>query len=96
MRLLIVNSNTSPVVTKLIAHAARRFASPGTELVFATELEEAGMNVKWVPFDGGHEIPAMVVVALNHFLGDLSEARLTTGARLAHTTAARCRRLPRR
>jgi allantoin racemase len=36
MRLLIINSNTSTAVTDIVAGAARRFASPGTELVFAT------------------------------------------------------------
>jgi hypothetical protein len=47
------------------------------------------MDVKWVPFDGGHEIPAVVVVALNRFLGGLGEARFTTDGRLTHTTVAR-------
>lgn len=38
------------------------------------KLESAGVNVTWVPFDGGHEIPAEVVVALNEFLNGLSFA----------------------
>ncbi len=36
MRLLVVNSNTSAHVTDMVATAARAFASPGTELSFAT------------------------------------------------------------
>jgi phospholipase/carboxylesterase len=32
------------------------------------ELASAGLRVTWVAFDGGHEIPAEVVVALNTFL----------------------------
>jgi phospholipase/carboxylesterase len=36
-----------------------------------TKLEAAGMIVTWHPFDGGHEIPAEVVVALNTFLRSL-------------------------
>lgn len=35
---------------------------------FRTKLAAAGLNVTWVPFDGGHEIPAGVVDALNAFL----------------------------
>ena len=32
-------------------------------------MREAGLRVTWVPFDGGHEVPAQVVIALNTFLG---------------------------
>ena len=32
------------------------------------ELASTGLRVTWVPFDGGHEIPAEVVIALNQFL----------------------------
>jgi phospholipase/carboxylesterase len=35
---------------------------------FQRELAAAGLVVTWVPFDGGHEIPAQVIVALNAFL----------------------------
>jgi phospholipase/carboxylesterase len=35
---------------------------------FRQRLEAAGLEVTWCPFDGGHEIPATVVVALNGFL----------------------------
>ena len=36
MRLLVINSNTSTAITERVAIAARRFASPETELVFET------------------------------------------------------------
>jgi phospholipase/carboxylesterase len=35
---------------------------------FANKLKAAGLNVTWVPFDGGHEIPAIVIRELNTFL----------------------------
>ena len=38
---------------------------------FRQKLQRAGLQVTWVPFAGGHEIPAEVVVALNKFLGQL-------------------------
>jgi phospholipase/carboxylesterase len=38
---------------------------------FGTQLQAAGFNVTWCPFDGGHEMPAEVVVALNEFLARL-------------------------
>jgi len=38
---------------------------------FARELAAAGLKVTWVPFDGGHEVPAPVVAALNAFLAPL-------------------------
>jgi phospholipase/carboxylesterase len=50
---------------------------------FAAELEAAGLNVTWMPFDGGHEIPAVVVVALNHFLAGVSPEWITPEARTA-------------
>ncbi len=34
----------------------------------AGTLRGADLDVTWVPFDGGHDIPAQVVVALNGFL----------------------------
>jgi pimeloyl-ACP methyl ester carboxylesterase len=51
----------------------------------ATRLQEgmrrAGIRVTWVPFDGGHEMPSVVVTALNGFLvqigaGQPREARV--------------------
>jgi phospholipase/carboxylesterase len=39
---------------------------------FRGELEHAGIAVTWVPFEGGHEIPAGVIVALNQFIQHLS------------------------
>jgi phospholipase/carboxylesterase len=38
---------------------------------FRQKLEAAGLQVTWCPFDGGHEIPATVVIALNNFLARL-------------------------
>jgi phospholipase/carboxylesterase len=38
---------------------------------FQRELADAGLAVTWVPFDGGHQIPAQVVVALNTFLAPI-------------------------
>ncbi len=32
------------------------------------ELQAAGLDVTWCAFDGGHDIPAEVIVALNRFL----------------------------
>ena len=36
-----------------------------------SEMAAAGMLVTWFPFDGGHEIPAEVVAALNEFFTHL-------------------------
>ncbi len=33
-----------------------------------SELNDAGLNVMWVPFRGGHQIPSNVVGGLSHFL----------------------------
>ena len=38
---------------------------------FAGRLRATGLNVTWVPFDGGHEIPAEVIRVLNGFLRSL-------------------------
>jgi phospholipase/carboxylesterase len=38
---------------------------------FRSKLEAAGVKVTWVPFDGRHEIPATVVIALNRFIEGL-------------------------
>ena len=35
---------------------------------FVNKLQAAGLSVTWLPFDGGHEIPAVVVQELNVFL----------------------------
>jgi len=35
------------------------------------EMVAAGIEVTWFPFEGGHEIPAAVIAALNKFLSDL-------------------------
>jgi phospholipase/carboxylesterase len=41
----------------------------------ASQLTAAGLIVTWVPFDGGHDIPAEVVTALNAFLAATSTPR---------------------
>ena len=38
---------------------------------FRSHLQRAGLQVTWVPFDGGHEMPASVIVELNSFLKGL-------------------------
>ena len=35
------------------------------------KLEAAGLQVTWCPFDGGHDMPTAVVIALNDFLARL-------------------------
>lgn len=42
---------------------------------FRRKLEAAGVSVTWCPFEGGHEIPSEVVVALNEFIQRLQIAR---------------------
>jgi predicted esterase len=33
------------------------------------------MNVTWMPFDGGHAVPADVVAAMNAFLANALQSR---------------------
>jgi phospholipase/carboxylesterase len=42
---------------------------------FRVKLQTAGVRVTWVPFDGGHEVPAAVVGRLNAFLAELRPTR---------------------
>ena len=35
---------------------------------FANKLKSAGLQVTWYPYDGGHSVPASVIVAMNAFL----------------------------
>jgi phospholipase/carboxylesterase len=42
---------------------------------FRQKLEAAGLQVTWCPFDGGHEMPAVVIVALNQFIQRLHITR---------------------
>ena len=37
-----------------------------------SEMQAAGIEVTWFPFDGGHETPTAVISALNEFLARLS------------------------
>jgi phospholipase/carboxylesterase len=39
---------------------------------FAGKLKAAGLNVTWVPFDGGHAIPRHIIEALNAFLIEIT------------------------
>jgi phospholipase/carboxylesterase len=48
---------------------------------FARKLAAAGLDVTWVPFDGGHDIPSLVIRALNGFLRDVErDAGSRTGS----------------
>ena len=38
---------------------------------FANKLRSAGLSVTWFPFDGGHNLPAVVIDELNAFLSTL-------------------------
>jgi phospholipase/carboxylesterase len=38
---------------------------------FRTGLQAAGVKVTWVPFDGGHEMPMVVIDELNQFIARL-------------------------
>jgi phospholipase/carboxylesterase len=42
---------------------------------FRQKLEAAGLRVTWCSFDGGHEMPAVVIVALNQFIHQLQITR---------------------
>ena len=42
---------------------------------FRAQLQAAGLNVTWCPFDGGHEMPEEAVIALNAFLATLQLVR---------------------
>jgi phospholipase/carboxylesterase len=42
---------------------------------FRQKLEAAGLQVTWCPFEAGHEIPAVVVVALNEFIERLQVSK---------------------
>ena len=63
-----------------IAHGRQDDVLPfrGAERLQQT-MREIGLQVTWVPFNGGHETPAEVVAALNQFLAGLDGAALTTG-----------------
>ena len=59
-----------------IAHGRRDTVLPFELAVrFQQKLQASGISVTWVPFDGGHEIPAVVVIALNDFLDNLQLPR---------------------
>ncbi len=54
---------------------------------FRQKMEIAGIHVTWCPFEGGHEIPAVVVIALNKFLAALPAAT-EAGQSGAHSSVA--------
>jgi phospholipase/carboxylesterase len=55
-----------------IAHGRRDGVLPfATAERFANRLKAAGLNVTWVPFDGGHNVSAVVIERLNAFLAGL-------------------------
>ena len=55
-----------------IAHGRRDGVLPfATAERFANKLKAAGLNVTWVPFDGGHNVSAVVIERLNEFLAGL-------------------------
>jgi phospholipase/carboxylesterase len=45
---------------------------------FRSKLQRAGLDVTWVPFNGGHEVTEEVVMALNAFLKGLGNFALPT------------------
>ena len=77
-----------------IAHGRQDQALPfAVAARLERRLREAGLVVTWVPFDGGHEMPAEVVTALNGFLGRLVErAAMTRRATRSGTSSNPSRR----
>jgi phospholipase/carboxylesterase len=85
LRALVLLSDTPVDEARLTASLPKRrglpvFISHGRRddiLPFAAAdrlqqtLRQAGLRVTWYPFEGGHEIPADVVTALNQFLATL-------------------------
>lgn len=52
-----------------VAHGRRDTVLPfDVAMRLQQVLRDAGLEVTWFPFDGGHEVPAEVVTALNAFL----------------------------
>ncbi len=59
LHVFMAHGRTDPILSFEVADRMR------------TEMAAAGIEVTWFPFDGGHEIPSEVVVALNDFLAHL-------------------------
>ncbi|MDP3718497.1 MAG: alpha/beta fold hydrolase [Acidobacteriota bacterium] len=56
-----------------IAHGRRDGVLPfATMERFQARVKAAGLNVTWVPFDGGHNVPDTVISALNEFLAGVT------------------------
>ena len=77
-----------------IAHGRRDDVLPFASSERLQEaMRAAGLQVTWVPFDGGHEVPAEVVVALNAFLASVNaigsaRASVTVGATIGASAGA--------
>ena len=56
LRVFIAHGRADPILSFAVAERMQR------------EMEAAGINVTWFPFDGVHETPAVVITALNQFL----------------------------
>jgi phospholipase/carboxylesterase len=55
-----------------IAHGRRDAVLPfAIAERLANKLKTAGLSVTWIPFDGGHEVPAIVISELNSFLSKI-------------------------
>lgn len=64
---------TMPV---FIAHGRRDGVLPfATMERFQKRIKDAGLNVTWFPYDGGHDIPDTVIDAMNAFLARLKLSR---------------------
>lgn len=59
LHVFIAHGRTDPTLSFEIAERMR------------SDMATAGLEVTWFPFDGGHETPAEVIVALNAFLARL-------------------------
>ena len=60
LSVFIAHGRTDPTLSFEVAERMQR------------EMQAAGIQVTWFPFDGGHETPTAVIVALNKFLARLS------------------------
>jgi len=59
LHVFVAHGRTDPILSFEAAERMQR------------EMEAAGIEVTWFPFDGGHETPTAVITALNEFLARL-------------------------
>jgi phospholipase/carboxylesterase len=59
LRVFMAHGRTDPTLSFAVAERMH------------SEMEAAGIEVTWFPFDGGHETPTAVIAALNEFLARL-------------------------